>query len=70
MSDKTLKGKFLGFILTFFLGLIGLVLALCLGDEDCKKVAAKTFIVLLIIEVVVIILYFIGIAAALVGSIY
>ncbi len=55
-TDKPLKGKGLGFVFSFFFGLIGFILALCLGDEDCKKAAITTFIVCLCIVVALIII--------------
>ncbi len=62
-NDKPIKGKGLGFVLSFFLGIIGFLLALFLGDEDCKKTAIKTFVVCIIIYVVLIIIY-----VAVIGS--
>ncbi len=51
-SNASLHGGTIGFVLTFFLGLIGLILCLCLGDEYCKSAAKKTFVVLLIIGLI------------------
>ncbi len=62
LSDKPIKGNGLGFVLSFFLGLIGFLVALFLGDEDCKKMATKTFVACLIIKVVLVVLY-IGVVA-------
>ena len=55
-NDKSLKGGVIGFILTFFIGLIGYILCLCLGDAPCKKAAHITFFVTIGIEVLFIII--------------
>lgn len=52
-DNSSLHGGTVGFLLTFFLGLIGFILCLCLGDEDCKSAAKKTFIICLIIGLVI-----------------
>ncbi len=56
-NDKPIKGKGLGFVLSFFLGLLGFLLAVFLGDEECKQTATKTFIICSIISVAVVIIY-------------
>ncbi len=56
-NDKPIKGKGLGFVLSFFLGIIGFFLTLFLGDEDCKRTGTITFIVCTIISVVGVIVY-------------
>lgn len=44
-EDKPIKGTGLGFVLGFFLGLIGALLCHFLGDEKAKKTAWITFII-------------------------
>lgn len=61
-TNASLHGGGLGFVLTFFFGLIGFILCLCLGDDDCKSAAKATFWVTLIIAV------FIGIILGVAGS--
>ena len=56
-NQATLKGSTLGFVLTFFLGIIGFVLCYILGDEECKETAKKTFIICLVIGVFCAIIY-------------
>ncbi len=67
-DDKPIKGKGLGFVLSFFLGLIGLLVAIFLGDEDCKKMAIKTFVVCAIISIVIVILY-VAVVCATLGAV-
>ncbi len=64
-NDKPIKGHVLGFVFSFFLGLIGFLLALFLGDEECKKTATKTFIICTILSVIIIIIYIAVIASIL-----
>ena len=56
-KSAAIEGKGLGFVLTFFIGLIGLILCLALGDDDCKKSALITFIVTIILSVIFVIIY-------------
>jgi len=51
-ANASLHGGGLGFVLTFFLGLLGFILCLCLGDDDCKSAAKTTFWVTFIIGVI------------------
>ena len=44
-SDKSIKGALLGFLITFFAGIVGFILCLILGDEDCRKASIITFCV-------------------------
>lgn len=44
-SNKSLKGELTGIFITIFIGIIGLILCLCLGDEKCKKAAIITFVI-------------------------
>ena len=52
-TNASLHGGGLGFVLTFFFGLIGFILCLCLGDDDCKSAAKTTFWVTFIIGVII-----------------
>ncbi len=54
-NDKPIKGSGLGFVLSFFLGLVGFLLAIFLGDEECKKTATTTFIICTAVTVVLVI---------------
>lgn len=56
-KDTSLKGKGIGILLTFFLGVIGLILCYVIGDEDCKKGALSCFIICTIIGVIIAIFY-------------
>lgn len=56
-NQASLRGSTLGFVLTFFLGIIGFVLCYILGDEECKETAKKTFIICLVIGVFCAIIY-------------
>lgn len=58
LDDKPLKGVGLGFILAFFLNVVGLIIACILGDESCKKTAIKTFIICACVGIVLSIFYF------------
>ncbi len=51
-NESSFKGGVVGFVLTFFFGLLGFILCLLLGDEKCKKSATTTFIVTLILGVI------------------
>ncbi len=62
-NDKPIKGKGLGFVLSFFLGIIGFLIALFLGDEECKGMATKTFVVCLIVGAILGVIY-----VAIIGS--
>ncbi len=62
-NNTSLQGKWVGALLTFFTGIIGLVLCYVLGDEDCKKGALTCFIVCLIIGVIMVVLYIVFIVA-------
>ncbi len=55
-NDKPIKGSGLGFVLSFFLGILGLILAICLGDEECKKTAIKTFVICAIVSVAIVVI--------------
>ena len=44
-ANKSIKGGALGFVLAFFLGLIGLIIVLVIGDKKAKKAALITFFV-------------------------
>lgn len=57
MDDKPLKGKPIGIILTLFTNLIGFILCLVLGDEDCRKASIATFIIAIIASFVLGLLY-------------
>lgn len=56
-SNASLQGKGVGILLTFFTGVIGLILCYVMGDEDCKKGALTCFIVCLIIGVILGVIY-------------
>lgn len=56
-NSADIQGKGLGFLITFFLGLIGFIICLVLGDDDCKKASLITFIVKAIVVIVVWIFY-------------
>ncbi len=55
-SSKPLQGKVIGFVLTFFLFLIGFILCYCLGDEDCKDGAKKMLIIDIVLYIIAIVL--------------
>lgn len=56
-GGASLQGKAVGFLLTFFTGIIGLILCYVLGDEDCKKGALICFIIGTIIGVILVAIY-------------
>ncbi len=64
-NSAALKGGAVGFLLTFFIGLIGFILCLCLGDEACKKAAKLTFIISIIAVVFIyLVIFMLAIATA------
>lgn len=56
VEDKPIKGALLGFVLTFFLSGLGLILSLILGDKACRKAAIITFVATIVISVISILL--------------
>ncbi len=54
------QGTFMGFLWAFFVGIIGLIIAIIKGDEKCQKSAFITFIIITVIG---------GIAALIFSSI-
>ncbi len=56
-KEKLIKGKGLGFLLSFFLGVIGFLIAMFWGDEECEKTAIITFVIHFIITVVLTVIY-------------
>lgn len=67
-NSAAIQGKGFGFLLTFFAGLIGLIICLALGDDDCKKASLITFVVSIVLSIVLVILYIVIIAAAVSSS--
>lgn len=68
-NSASIQGKGLGFLITFFVGLIGFIICLALGDDDCKKASLITFIVSIIVSIVFGIIYFL-IFISLISSSY
>ncbi len=66
-SDKPIKGKGIGILLGLLLGLIGLILALCLGDEDAKKGGLIGFLIDLGVSIVISIISFALLGAGVVS---
>ena len=58
-TEQYLKGKGIGFVMSFFLGIAGALICHFLGDEDAKHMAWKTLIIMAIISVALIVLIFI-----------
>lgn len=51
-ANKAIKGGFLGFLMAFFLGVLGLILCLIFGDKACRKGCVITFIVVFVVEMI------------------
>lgn len=58
-SDAPLKGSFIGFLITFVGGILGLILSVCLGDDKCKKSSIITFCICLGLTILIWVLYII-----------
>lgn len=55
-ATKAIKGGFLGFLMGFFLGILGLILCLIFGDRACKKGCAITVGVTFAAEILLLII--------------
>lgn len=51
-ENKPLSGGMVGFVMAFFLSLVGLILVLCLGDAEARHAATITFVVEVVIGIV------------------
>ncbi len=67
-KNKPIRGTLSGFALSFFLGLIGFLLALFLGDEPCEQAATKTFIICFIVKLLLVIIVYVMFILALLPS--
>lgn len=64
-KEASIQGYGLGFVLSFFVGIAGLIIALILGDDNCKRAAIITFVCSIVLSVIVFIIYFIFMLSAL-----
>ena len=56
-ENKSLKGTAVGVLLSLFIGLIGFILCLLLGDEKCKKASIYTFCACVAINIIIVIIF-------------
>ncbi len=56
-NDGKINGLGLGFVLGFFTNLVGLILGILLGDEDCKRGSIIGFCVSLALGIITTIIY-------------
>ena len=52
-EDKALQSGVVGFLMVFFLGLIGLVVCLAAGDSKCRSAATTTYFIRLLLIIIV-----------------
>lgn len=64
-DDKPIRGTAFGVLLTMFFSLLGFILVFILGDEDAKRGAKITLIVVLCLSVIILVAYLIVICVIL-----